>query len=147
MEVILSQDIDRLGKAGSIVNVKDGFARNFLIPNGLAIPVTPTNLKKLEQDKQAKLLKLEKIKKEAQELKGQLERLSLTIPVLTHEEDKLYAGITSLDLANALKEEGFNIDKNSILLDEPIRSLGIYEVPINLHPEVIVNIRVWVVKK
>jgi large subunit ribosomal protein L9 len=147
MEVILSQDIDRLGKAGSIVNVKDGFARNFLIPNGLAIPVTPTNLKKLEQDKQAKLLKLEKIKKEALQLKGQLERLSLTIPVLTHEEDKLYAGITSLDLANVLKEEGFNIDKNSILLDEPIRSLGIYEVPINLHPEVIVNIRVWVVKK
>ena len=147
MEVILNQDIDRLGKAGNVVKVKDGFARNFLIPNGLAVPLTPTNLKKLEQGKLRKLLQLDKIKKKAEELKGQLERLSLTIPVLTHEEDKLYAGITSLDLANALKEEGFNVDKNSIILDEPLKSLGIYEVSINLHPEVLAKIKVWVVKK
>ena len=147
MEVILNQDIDRVGKTGNIVKVKDGFARNFLIPNGLAVPLTAANLKKLEQGKQRKFLQLDKIKKEAEELKGQLERLSLTIPVLTHAEDKLYAGITSLDLANALKEEGFDIDRNSIVLDDPLKSLGIYEIPINLHPEVLAKIKVWVVKK
>jgi len=113
MEIILSQDIDRIGKAGCVVKVKDGFARNFLIPNGLALPVTPANLKKLEQEKQRKTSQLEKIKKEAEQLKEQLERSSLTIPVLTHQEDKLYAGITALDLINALKAAC-----TSLLLDE-----------------------------
>src|SRR4030042_5522318 len=107
MEVILNKDVDKIGKAGNVVKVKDGFARNFLIPNGLAVPLTSGNLKKLEQAKQQKLLQSDKLKKEAEELKGQLERLSLTIPVLTHEEDRLYAGINALDLANALKDEGF----------------------------------------
>ena len=147
MEVILNKDIDRIGKAGYIVKVKDGFARNFLIPNGLAVPVTSVNLKKLEQEKQQKALQLEKVKREAEELKGKLARLSLTIPVLTHEEDKLYASITAQDLAMALSEEGFNIDKNSIVLDEPIKALGIYEVPINLHPEIPAKVKVWIVKK
>ena len=147
MEVILNQDIDRIGKAGCIVKVKDGFARNFLIPNGLAVPVTPANLKKLEQEKQQKTLQLEKVKRGAEELKAKLAHLSLTIPVLTHEEDKLYASITAQDLATALSEEGFNIDKNSIVLGEPIKTLGIFEVPINLHPEISAKIRVWIVKK
>lgn len=147
MEVILNQDIDRVGKTGSIVKVKDGFARNFLIPNGLAVPLTPENLKKLEQAKLKKLLQLDKLKKEAEELKGRLEKLSLTLPVLTHEEDRLYAGIASPDLASVLKEEGFNIDKSSIILDEPLKSLGIYEVSIRLHPEVLAKVKVWVVKK
>lgn len=147
MEVILNQDIDRIGKAGQIVKVKDGFARNFLIPNGLAVPVTSANLKKLEQEKQLKALQLEKAKREAEELKAKLAHLSLTIPVLTHEEDKLYASITEQDLATALGEEGFNINKNSIVLDEPIKALGIFEVSINLHPEIPAKIKVWVVKK
>lgn len=147
MEVILNQDIERIGKAGQIIKVKDGFARNFLIPNGLAFPATPANLKRLDQDKQRELLQLEKVKKKNLELKEELERLSLTIPVLTHEEDNLYAGIASQDLAHALKEEGFDIDKNSILLDEPLNALGIYEVSIKLHPEVLAKIKVWIVKK
>jgi len=147
MEVILHQDIERIGKTGQIVKVKDGFARNFLIPNGLALPLTPANLKKLEQEKQIKTLQLEKAKREAEGLKEKLAHLSLTIPVLTHDEDRLYASITAQDLAVALKEEGFDIDKNSILLEEPIKSLGIYEVLVNLHPEIPAKIKVWVVKK
>jgi len=147
MEIILNKDVDRIGKAGQIVKVKDGFARNFLLPNGLAVPVTSVNLKKLEQEKQQKALQSEKIKREAEELKGKLARISLTIPVLTHEEEKLYASITAQDLAVALKEEGFNIDKNSITLDEPIKTLGIYEVSVNLHPEILAKIKVWIVKK
>lgn len=149
MEIILNQDIDRLGKAGTIVKVKDGYARNFLIPNGLAVPLTTTNLKNLEQDRQRKIFQLERHKRQAEELKEKLTNFSLTIPVLTQEqeEDKLYGSITPVDVAGALKEEGFDIDKNSIILDEPIKSLGIYEVPVKLHPEVSTKIKLWVVKK
>lgn len=147
MEVILSKDIDRIGKAGHIVKVKDGFARNFLIPNGLALPVTTANIKKLEQDKQQKNLQSEKEKREAEGLRDKLARLSLTIPVLTHEEDKLYANITAQDIAAALEEEGFSIDKNSIMMDQPIKALGIFEVSVRLHPEIPAKLKVWIVKK
>lgn len=147
MEVILSKDIDRIGKAGHIVKVKDGFARNFLIPNGLALPVTTANIKKLEQDKQQKNLQSEKEKREAEGLRDKLARLSLTIPVLTHEEDKLYASITAQDVAAALEEEGFSIDKNSIMMDQPIKALGIFEVSVRLHPEIPAKLKVWIVKK
>ena len=147
MEVILNQDVDMLGKSGTIVKVKDGYARNFLIPNRLALPLTPKNLKKTEQEKQRRLSQLEKVKKEAEELKIRLSSLSITLSVLTHEEEKLYAGITASDIAGALKEEGLEIDKSCIAMDEPIKSLGIYEVPIKLHPEVLAKIKVWVVKK
>ncbi len=147
MEVILKQDVDKIGKAGAIVKIRDGFARNFLIPKGLAVPLTPANLKKLEQEKQKKILQLEKAKEGSKELKARLEGLSLTLPVLAQEEDKLYGSITAIDIAHALKEEGFDIDKSSIILDEPIKSLGIYEIPVNLHPEVSAKIKVWIVKK
>jgi large subunit ribosomal protein L9 len=147
MEVILSQDVDKLGKAGSVIKVKDGFARNFLIPNGLALPMTASNLRKLERDKENKILQSEKVKKESQELKERLEGLSLTLAVLTKEEDKLFGSITSQEIAVSLKDEGFDIDKRHILLDEPIKALGIYEIPVKLHPEVTAQIKVWVVKK
>jgi large subunit ribosomal protein L9 len=105
------------------------------------------NLKRLEQEKQRRTLELEKVKKESEELKERLEHLSLTLPVLTQEEDKLYGSVTAADIASALKEEGFDIDKNCIMLDEPIKSLGIYEVPVRLQPEVSSKVKIWVVKK
>jgi large subunit ribosomal protein L9 len=129
------------------VKVKDGFALNFLIPNGLAVPVTAGNLRKLEQEKQKKAVQLEKAKQEAEALKEKLAALSLTIPVLVHEDEKLYGSIGPEDLAAALKEEGYDIQKDIIELDEPIKSLGIYEVPVKLHPEIAAKIKVWVVKK
>jgi len=147
MEVILNQDVEKLGKNGTVVEVKDGFARNFLIPNNLAVPLTSANLKRVEEKKQRKAAELGKIKKEAEELKMRLEALSLTIPVLTHEEDKLYASITAENIAGALKEEGLDIDKNSLELPEQIKSLGIYEIPVKLHPEIIAKVKVWIVKK
>ena len=147
MEVILKQDVDKIGKAGAVVKVKDGFARNFLIPNGLAMPMTSANFKKLEQEKESKRLQLEKTNRQCEELKTRLEGLSLTLPVLTQEGDSLYGSITSIEIARSLKEEGFDIDKNSIILDEPIKSLGIYEIPVRLHPEVSAKIKIWVVKK
>jgi large subunit ribosomal protein L9 len=147
MEVILNQDIDKLGKSGTVVKVKDGFARNFLIPNGLALPLTPANLKKLQQAQLRKSLQLEKAKKDSEAFGERLANVSLTILAQVKEEDKLYGSITSQDIANALKEEGFEIDKDSVVLDEPIRALGIYEIPIRLHPEVFAKIKVWIVKK
>lgn len=147
MEVILTQDVDKIGKAQAVVKVKDGFARNFLIPNGLAVPLTPVNLKKLQEDKQNQARQTEKVKRQAEELKVKLDGLSLTIPALTHEEDKLYGGIGAAELVSALKEEGFEIEKQNIELAEPIKALGIYEVPLRLHPEVSAKIKVWIVKK
>ena len=148
MEVILLKDVDRLGKAGAVVKVKDGFAQNLLIPKGLAVLANAANLKQLEQAKQNKIAQLDASKKEAEELKEKLSAVSLTLPVLTKDEDeKLYGGITTIDVARALKEEGFNIDKNAVLLEEPIKSLGIYEIAIKLHPEVEAKVKTWVVKK
>lgn len=147
MEVILTKDSGKLGKIGQIVKVKDGFARNFLIPNGLAVSMTSQNLKKLEQEKQARAVKLEKEKKEYERLKAKLESLSLTMPVLTKEEDKIFGSVAQQEIVHALSEEGFTVDKNSIILDEPIKSLGIYEVPIKLGPETTAKLKVWIVKK
>jgi large subunit ribosomal protein L9 len=147
MEVILSKDVDKIGKAGSVVKVKDGFGRNFLIPNGLAVPLTSANLKILEQEKTKLTLQAEKARKAAEELKAKLANLSLTMSVLTQEGDKLYGSITAPDIIAALKEEGFEIDKTCLTMAEPIKALGIYEVPVKLHPEISVNIKVWIVKK
>jgi large subunit ribosomal protein L9 len=147
MEVILKQDVSGLGKANNVVKVKDGFARNFLIPNNLAVPLNPANLKQLEAEKQKKSLQAQKLKNEAETLKEKLAKFSVTIPVLVQEEEKLYGSISAQDLAEALKDEGFQIDKSRIILEEPIKSLGIYEVPLKLHPEVSAKIKVWIVKK
>lgn len=147
MEIILIQDVDKVGKAGSVVNVKNGFARNFLIPNSLAVPLTNANLKKLEQEKQKKVSQVEKIRKDSEKLMTQLVNLSLTIPVLAKEDESLYGSITAREIACALKEEDFDLDKNCIILDEPIKSLGIYEVPVKLPPDVSFKVKVWIVKK
>ncbi|MDD5731039.1 MAG: 50S ribosomal protein L9 [Candidatus Omnitrophica bacterium] len=147
MEVILKKDIPGVGKAGAVIKVKDGYAHNYLLPNGLALLSTASNLKKLEQEKQVMNSHLEKVKQEAERLKTAISALAITIPVLVNEEGKLYGNIAGLDIARALKEEGFDIDKNTINLAEPIKSLGIYEIPVRLHPEVLATLKVWIVKK
>ncbi|MDD4954271.1 MAG: 50S ribosomal protein L9 [Candidatus Omnitrophica bacterium] len=147
MEIILREDVDKLGKAGAVVKVNDGFAHNFLIPRNLAVPLTKSNLKNLEQQKQSRMLQQEKIKGECEKLKERLAGLSLTMPVLSGEEDKLFGSINVSDIAKALADEGFAVDKNAILMDEPIKSLGIYEIPLKLHPEVAAKLKVWIVKK
>ncbi len=147
MEVILNQDVDKIGKAGVVMKVKDGFARNYLIPNKLAVLRTPANLKRFKQIEQKKAQELDKIKSNAQELQKKLANFSLSMPVLVHEEEKLYGSISSLDIVNALKEEGIQIGADCIVLEEPIKALGIYEVSVKLHPEILTTIKVWVVKK
>jgi len=147
MEIILTKDVAKVGKAGAVVRVKDGFARNLLLPRGLAIPVTPGNLKKLEQEKQKLNQELEKDKQAAIALKERLDVLSLTLPAIAQDEKSLYGSITALDIANALKEEGIELDKNRIILSEPIKLLGIYEIPIKLHSEISAKLKIWIVKK
>ena len=147
MELILNKDVEKIGKAGQVVKVKDGFARNFLIPQGLAVPSTAQNLKKAEQEKQKKQLASDKVRKECEDLKAKLAGLSLTLPVLTQENDALYGSIGPVEILNALQEEGVTLDKDVIVLEEHIKALGIYEVPIKLHPEVQAMVKIWIVKK
>jgi len=147
MEVILKQDVDRIGKAGQVIKVKDGFARNFLFPNNLALPKNQANLKVLENEKQKKQQEADKLKIAASNLAEKLSKISLTISVLVKEEEKLYGSIGSNEICVALKDEGIEIDKNTVMLAEPIKALGIYEVPVKLHPEVSAKLKLWVVKK
>jgi large subunit ribosomal protein L9 len=147
MEVILKENVAGLGTIGTVVKVKDGYARNYLFPMNLAVAVSSQNVKALEQAKKVRDQKLERQKKEAEQLKGKLEALSLTIPVLIQEKDKLYGSITPLEVHKALEDEGIIIDKAHIALEEPLKALGIYEVPIKLHPEVTATLKVWIVKK
>jgi len=146
MEVILIKDVEKIGKAGSVVKVKEGFARNFLFPHNLAKPVTAGSLKQLEAEKQARIAQYSKAREESEEIKKRLANLSLTISALAQGEE-LYGSIGSQDIAGVLKDEGFVIDKNAIELAEPIKSLGIYELAVKLHPEVSAKIKLWVVKK
>ncbi|MCD6219853.1 50S ribosomal protein L9 [Candidatus Calescamantes bacterium] len=146
MRVILRKNIEKLGKAGDIVEVKNGYARNFLFPQNLALPSTPGNLKRVEDERRVLMKKQEKIKEEAENLAKKLEKKSITIPVQVGEKEQMFGSVTAQDIANVLKQEGFSIDKNQIDLSEPIKSLGIYNVKINIHPGVTPVIRVWVVK-
>ena len=146
MELILIKDVEHLGKLGDVVNVKKGYARNYLFPRKLALETTETNKKVVEKEKLKVEKKKKEGKKEAEELVEKLEKISLTIPVQVGEKDKLYGSITTQDIANLLKEEGFDIDKKKIELPTPIKALGIYNIKIKLAPEIIATVKVWVVK-
>lgn len=147
MKVILREDVENLGRIGDVVEVAAGYGRNYLLPRGLAVKASTKNLK--EQAHQKKLIqaRLDSQKKDAEALAGSLESVSCTIARKTGEEEKLYGSVTSRDIEEALKEEGVSIDRKRILLEEPIKKLGVYTVPVKLHSEVTGNIKVWVVKE
>jgi len=147
MKVILIEDVKNVGAMGDIVDVKDGFARNFLFPENLARLAIDSNLKIMEDIKKKKILAATKEKKEAEALKGKISALSCTIPVEAGEDDKLFGSVTSHDVSQAFESEGFSIDKRQINLEEPIKKLGVYNIAVKLHPEVIAEVKVWVVKK
>jgi len=146
VKIILLQDYENLGKAYDEVEVKDGYARNFLIPKGIAIKSTKQNLKIIENRLNMQKFKEEKKLRQAKQLAEKLQKISLTIPVQVGEEDKVFGSVTSHEIAESLKEKGFDIDKKNILLEEPIKALGIYDIPIKLHSEVTATIKLWVVK-
>ena len=147
MKVILTQSIDRLGRAGDCVSVKDGYARNFLFPKNLAKEATPGNIKSLESLKKKQALEDENKLKEAKALAEKMAALSITISAKCGEEDKLFGAVTSEMISNALKSESISIDKKDIMIEEPIKKLGVYNVGAKVHPEVKATLKVWVVKE
>lgn len=147
MKVILIEDVEKLGSMGDIVQVKDGHARNFLFPKNLAKAATDSNLKMVEEIKRKKALALEKKKKEAEDLKEKLSLASCTISVEAGDDDKIFGSVTGQDIAQAFEQEGFSIDRRKVILEEPIKKLGVYHIAIKLHPEVTCEAKVWVVKK
>ena len=147
MEVILSQDVHHLGKLGDVVKVKDGYARNYLLPEKLAFAATPSNLKKIEQQEKKRKAKYEANKQEAENLAEKLKKVSCTLSVEVNDLDKLYGAISEADIAKALETEGYTINKKDIVIEQPIQELGIFEVGVNLHPAVTTKIRLWVTKK
>ncbi len=147
MQVILIQDVKNLGSMSDIVNVKDGYARNFLFPRKLAKIAIASNLKIVDEIKKKKIQAIEKEKKDAETLKEKLSSFSCTIAVEAGDDDKLFGRITTQDIARVLEEEGFSLDKKKIILEEPIKKLGVYHVTIKLHPEVKTEVKLWVVKR
>jgi len=147
MKLILLRDIDRLGKRGDKVEVANGYGRNYLIPKGLALALTPENLKKFEYEEKKLKYRLERAKREAEHLKEKLKKLSLTVAVQAGEDDKLFGAVTNMDIEQALLKEGYNIDRKKIKLEEPIKELGVYTIKIALHPEVEAELKLWVVSK
>jgi len=147
MKIILKQDFETLGKFGEVVDVKDGYARNFLIPRQIAIHANDRNTRMLEQERKRLEVKQSKEKRSAEDLAKTLEPVSLTATVAVGEEDKVFGAVTSQDIAELLKAKGFEIDRRKIILNEPLKALGVYEVPIKLHSEVEAKIKVWVVKE
>ncbi len=147
MKVILKQKFESLGDVGEIVNVKDGYARNFLIPKGIALEANKRNLKIIEQEKKRLQAIENRIRREAEELANKLNSVSVTAEVQVGEEDRVFGAVTSQDIAELLKSKGFDIDRRKIVMDEPLKALGVYEVPIKLHPDVEAKVKVWVVKQ
>ncbi len=147
MKVILCQNLESLGKEGTVVRVKDGYARNYLLPKKLAFEATQTNLKKIELQRAKKVVQDEKILKEAQSLAEKFGKISCTVNVEVNDIDKLYGSVTQAEIAKALETEGFQIDKKNIILEKPIEELGIFDVEVKVHPQVTTKIRLWVTKK
>ena len=147
MKVILRQNYEPLGKIGEVVDVKDGYARNYLLPHKIAYTALKGNIQALEEEKKQAAKKTQQELKAAEETATELEKVSVTIPVQVGEEDKIFGSVTAQMIADALKEKSYDIDKRKIEIDETIKTLGIYSVSIKLHPSVSAKIKVWVVRE
>ena len=147
MDVILKADMGKLGKAGEAVRVKEGYARNYLIPRGKALMDTPQNRKMWETEVKTVKQKEEKEIKSSEKIAKKLEDTSCTISVKVGANDKLFGSVTSADIVEALKAQGVEIDKKHIVLDEPIKELGVFIVDVKVHAGITSKIKVWVVKE
>ncbi len=147
MKVILRKNYEGLGEIGKVVDVRDGYARNFLIPQNVAYPYSPGHVKMIENEKKAYQAKLNREIHDAETLAQKLNAVELTMEVQAGEEDKLFGSVTSQMIADGLKEKGFEVDRRRIELEEPIKTLGTYKVPIRLHQQVSAEVGVVVVKK
>ncbi len=146
MKVILRENTEKLGNAGDVIEVKPGFARNYLFPRNLAVRADASHMKQLEHERKVHTDRNEKHLKQARQLAEKVGKASCTISVQVGEEEKIFGSVTTMDISEALAKEGVEIDKKDIHLDEPIKSLGVFTVPVKLAPEVEASLKVWVVK-
>jgi large subunit ribosomal protein L9 len=147
MEVILRQAIENLGNPGDVVTVKPGYARNYLLPRGLAYEATPGNLKRIAAERQRLEAAENNRRDAATELAKRIEEVSLTFSARVGEEGKLFGSITATDIAHQLEAQGVQVEKRQIDLHEPIKTLGVFRIPIRLHADVRPEVRVWVIKQ
>jgi len=147
MEVVLMKDYSELGKAMDVVLVKDGYARNYLIPQGIAVPASEGNKKKVAEAKRIAEVREEKKFVEARELAKKIEQVPCTIPVKVGEEEKIFGSVTAQEISDFLKKEGFEVEKRQVELDEPIKQLGVYNIRITLYKDISARLKVWVVKE
>lgn len=147
MEIILLEDVKGVGKRGEKVKVANGYARNFMIPNKLAVVSTDAGAAIFAEVERRRARRSQKSRREAEEAAKKYANVSVHISVEVGEEDRLFGSVTSADIAEALKEQGVEVDKRKIILEEPLRQLGVYSVPIKLFQDVEAKIKVWVVKK
>ncbi|MDD3803826.1 MAG: 50S ribosomal protein L9 [bacterium] len=146
MKVILRENIAGVGKKGEVINVKTGYARNYLIPSKKAYESNESNLKRYELDKKQDEIKEVKNKQLAEEMVKKLTEISVTVSQKAHDDEMLYGSVTAAMIAHELEKANVNVDKSSVLLEEPIKKLGFYTVSVKLHPEVTGEVKVWVVK-
>lgn len=146
MKVILRKDFEQLGKVGDVRDVKDGYARNYLIPRSIAYEATPGALRTLEEEKKQLTRKLEKDRTEAEKLAMTLENTSVTLTMKVGEDERLFGSVTSQMIAEALSEKGISLDKRQIELGESIKALGIYDIPVKLTAGVMGKVKVWIVR-
>lgn len=147
MEIVLKLDHDKLGKAMDVITVKDGYARNFLIPSGIAVPATEGNKKAVAEAKKNAQKRDEKKSKEARKLAKKIEDVPCTIPVKVKKDEEIFGSVTANEIAEFLNREGFNIEKTAVELEEPIKQLGVYSVKIKMHSDVYAKLKVWVVNE
>jgi large subunit ribosomal protein L9 len=147
MKVILKEDVKGLGKQGDVKEVKRGYADNFLFPNQLAFTATEANTKRLEEYKRSIVRKVEKEHDQLKELAEKIGQISCNITVQAGEDDKLYGSVTAADIADALMKQGIEIDKRKVVLEEPLKRIGIYNVPIHLGADVESTLKIWVIKQ
>jgi len=147
MEIILTSKVEGLGERGDVVNVKDGYARNYLLPKKLALPATGAMKKVMTEENRMRELRDDKLKRSLSETAEKMRDISVTIVVQAGEEDRLYGSVGEHDIARAVSEQGFEVDHGMIVMDEHIKTLGVYTVPVRLHRDVEVPVKVWVVKE
>ena len=147
MRIILRESLEKLGQAGDVITVRAGYGRNYLLPRGLAVPATEKDVARFQHDKRAIAARAAKMAKELAAQADKLSQVSVTIPAKVGEGDRLYGSVTTRDIVEALKAKGINLDSKKLQLAEPIKALGMTEVPVKIGPNLAPTIKVWVVKK
>lgn len=147
LQVVLQSNVDKVGESGELVKVRPGFARNFLIPRGLAVPATTAAVNRITHERAVAIAKAEKTKKEFQGVAEKINALKLTLARTVGEDDKLFGSVTTKEIENAAKAAGVTIDRKKMQLAEPLKALGAYEIPVRLMADVTATLHVEVVKK